>query len=277
MIAERTPEEERESWDRVAKGFDELTTPRNIGFSDNALSHTSLRPGMYFLDVASGSGALSIAAARRGARVLASDLSPVMIELLKARAHSEKLENLDGRVMDGRALDLEDDTFDMAGSMNGVSLFPDADKGLSEMVRVTKPDGEVMIIAFGPMEKTEFPNFFFRALQSAAPDVPVSPPEGNGGPFQMADSDLMASRMVNAGLKGVRVRPMTWTMEFKSSDEFWDTITHSNPIGEHMIGTLTSEQQTAVRKAVQGMLAQRAGGSGSTILTSEMNLGVGKV
>lgn len=53
---------------------------------NEGLGRAELRAGMRFLDVAAGSGALSIPAARLGAQVLATDQSPVMIELLGARA-----------------------------------------------------------------------------------------------------------------------------------------------------------------------------------------------
>jgi 2-polyprenyl-3-methyl-5-hydroxy-6-metoxy-1,4-benzoquinol methylase len=44
---------------------------------------------MKFLDVAAGSGALTIPAARLGAQVLSVDISPAMIERLKARTRQE--------------------------------------------------------------------------------------------------------------------------------------------------------------------------------------------
>jgi len=59
---------------------------------------------MRFLDVAAGTGALSIPAARLGAQVMATDISPAMVKRLNARAREEGLPNLDARVMDGLAL-----------------------------------------------------------------------------------------------------------------------------------------------------------------------------
>jgi ubiquinone/menaquinone biosynthesis C-methylase UbiE len=99
---------------------------------------------MRFLDVAVGSGTLSIPAARLGAQVLATDISPVMVERLRARADKEGLPNLETCVMDGQALELEEGSFDISGSQHGVSLFPDMPRGLRELVRVTKPEGRVI-------------------------------------------------------------------------------------------------------------------------------------
>ena len=105
---------------------------------DEALRRAGLRAGMRFVDVAAGSGALSIPAARIGAQVLAVDHSSVMLDLLRRRADAEKL-SVDTRAMDGHTLELDDNGFDLAGSQFGVMLFPDMPKGISEMVRVVKP------------------------------------------------------------------------------------------------------------------------------------------
>jgi SAM-dependent methyltransferase len=113
-------EQTRNSWNNIAANYDTFVTPKNIGLAEEALRLAGLRPGMRFLDVAAGSGALSIPAARLGAQVLSVDFAPVMVERLNARACDEGLSGLEACVMDGHALDLEDDTFDISGSQNGV-------------------------------------------------------------------------------------------------------------------------------------------------------------
>ena len=52
--------------------------------------------------------------------------------------------------MDAHALELDDDSFDLTGSQFGVMLVPDQPIALREMVRVTKPGGRVLLIAYGP-------------------------------------------------------------------------------------------------------------------------------
>ena len=94
-------------------------------------------PDDQVLDVAAGTGALALAAARSGAQVLATDFSASMVACVAA----EGLANVEARVMDGQALDLPDASFDAVFSIFGVVLFPDWRKGLSEMRRVTRPGG----------------------------------------------------------------------------------------------------------------------------------------
>lgn len=268
------PEQIRDGWDRIAAGFDRFTTPLSIGMAEHALGRVGLRAGMRFLDVAAGSGALSIPAARLGARVVAADISPTMIERLEARALAEGLSHLEGRVMDGHALDLEDDTFDIAGSQNGVSLFPDLMRGLRELVRVTKPGGRVMLVAFGAPRKVEFLTFFLGAIQAVAPDFTGLPTDPPPLPFQVADPDVLRRRMTEAGLTDVRVETTVWRAEFESGTHLWDVVTHSNPIGAALVADLEPAQAAEVRQVLDGMLRERSGG-GPAVLDHQMNIGVG--
>ena len=76
-----TPTQEiRDAWDAVATGFDEFVTPQMLGLGEEVVGRLGLGPGMRFLDVGTGSGALAIPAARLGARVVAVDIAPGMIE-----------------------------------------------------------------------------------------------------------------------------------------------------------------------------------------------------
>ena len=168
----------RDSWDEIAGGYDEFVTPTHMWLANEGLRRVGLRSGMRFLDVAAGSGALSIPAARLGAQVLSTDMSPAMLKKLEARARKEGL-NLETRVMDGHALELEDEAFDASGSQFGVMLFPDMPRGISELVRVTKPGGDVLMNVYGAPQKIEFFGFFVHAIQAAVPGFtgpPMNPP-----------------------------------------------------------------------------------------------------
>ena len=134
-----TRERIRSAWNAIAPRYDEVATPMNQLFAEEALRRVDLGPGVRFLDVACGSGALAIPAARRGARVIAVDLAPAMIERLIARACAERLLAVTGRQMNGESLEFPDDTFDVTASQNGISLFSDLKAGLREAVRVTSP------------------------------------------------------------------------------------------------------------------------------------------
>src|SRR5512144_247126 len=139
----------RSAWDAIAEGYDRYVAPQEVDLANEGLRLAGLRPGERFLDVAAGTGGLSLPAARLGAQVLATDWSPAMIERFNARVREEGLRDAEGRVMDCHALDLPADSFDVTGSQFGVMLVPDQPRALREMVRVTKPGGRVLLIAYG--------------------------------------------------------------------------------------------------------------------------------
>lgn len=268
-----TQDQIRDAWDAQASGFDKFVTPITVRLGERILRDAEIGPGSRVLDVAAGSGALALVAARRGAEVLAVDISPAMIDALSARAQAEGLSNLKGRVMDGLALDLADGSFDACVSLNGVSLFPDLARGLSELARVTRPGGAAVIGAFGPFPKAEFIGFVVSAMQATVPGF--TPPTGALSPFRWSDPEVFRQQLAGAGLTAVSVEPVTWDTPFESVDHLWDMFRSSNPIGAKLAASLPPEQQAQVRRVLDGMLRERSGGSEGAVLHTEINLGRG--
>jgi ubiquinone/menaquinone biosynthesis C-methylase UbiE len=269
-------EDTRPAWDKIAPGYDKTNTPTQIWLGNEGLRRAELRAGMRFLDVAAGSGALSIPAARLGAQVLATDQSPVMLDLLRARARQEGL-TIETRVMDGHALDLDDNSFDMVGSQFGVMLFPDMPKGISEMVRVVKPGGRVLMNVYGDPHKIEFFGFLIGAVQSVRPDFngpPMAPPPL---PFQLQNPETLCKEFATAGLKDIKVETITETTEFQTGKELWDWLVWSNPIVEMVLGglNLTNDERGVIQQTLEKMVRARAGGSGAAKLKNPINIGVG--
>lgn len=268
-------EQIRHAWDALADGYDTHVTPMHALLAHEAIDHIAIQPGTRFLDVASGSGALGLAAARRGAQVLGTDISPGMIERLNDRARRSGLSNLTGQVMDGQHLDLEDDSFEASGSMFGVMLFPDLARGLREMARVTKPGGEVLMVTFGSPAKVEFLTFFVGAVKRVIPDfagLPMDPPPL---PFQVSDPAKLRQAMSEAGLGAVRLATTTETQEFASAEHLLDWLVSSNPIGAKLAGSLPADKAPSVRDALEAMLRKRSGGEGPARLTNAINIAVG--
>jgi ubiquinone/menaquinone biosynthesis C-methylase UbiE len=269
-------EDTRAAWDRIAEGYDRFVTPTDgWALPQEALRRAGVGAGTRFLDVASGSGALSLPAARMGADVLAVDLSPAMLERLKARAAEEGLDGLEGRVMDGHALDLADDLFDVAASQFGVMLFPDLPRALGEMVRVTKPGGRVCLVAYGSPERVGFLGFFMEALARSVPDFTPPPMDPPPLPFQVADPEVLRSRMADAGLREVRVEPAAERLEPRSGGEVWDWVTNSNPIPAALVDPLPEAARERVRSVLDDMVHERAVGADGIVLESLVHVAVG--
>jgi ubiquinone/menaquinone biosynthesis C-methylase UbiE len=268
-------EQTRTAWDAIAAGYDEFVTGSHLDLGEEALRHAGLQAGMRFLDVACGSGALSIPAARLGARVVSIDISPAMIERLTARVRAEGQTDLESRVMDGHALEFADATFDLCGSQFGVMLFPDLPQGLSEMARVTKPGGRVVVVAFGPPNTVEFFAFFLGALQAAVPGFTGPPMDPPPLPFQLADPGTFRRALGAAGLADVRVETIAGNVQFRSGQHMWNWITNSNPVGAALVADLSAEQAAKVRHVLDRMLRERSGDDSPAVLHHKVHIGVG--
>ena len=267
-------EQTRSAWEAIAPGYDRFVTPTHMWLANEALRRAGLLPGMRLLDVASGSGALSLPAARLGARVLSTDIAPAMLERLAARAREERLD-VETRVMDGHALDVEEDAFDVVASQFGVMLFPDLPRAAREMARVTRPGGRVLLVAYGEPAQVEFLSFFVSAIRDVVPGftgLPMDPPPL---PFQVADPAKLRGILAGTGLRQVAVETITERLEFGSGAEMWDWVVNSNPVAVALVADLSSEQRAAVRRVLDGMLHERAAGDGAAVLTNPINIGIG--
>jgi SAM-dependent methyltransferase len=177
--------------------------------------------------------------------------------------------------MDGHALELEDDTFDMSASQFGVMLFPDLPRGLREMARVTKPGGQVVMIVYVDPSEIDFVHFFMGAMQAVMPGFTGLPSDPPPLPFQVSDPEVLRRRMTEAGLKEVRIEPGSEKLKIRSGDHLWDWVTNSNPIARMLIADLTQGQRSGVRKSLDDMVRERSGGSGLAALINPVNIGIG--
>lgn len=110
---------------------------------------TGIGPGDRVLDVASGTGNAAIPAARTGARVVASDLVPELLESGRADAAEQGVE-LEWREANAHALPFGDNEFDVVMSCIGVMFAPFHQQAAGELVRVAKPGGRIGLISWTP-------------------------------------------------------------------------------------------------------------------------------
>ena len=264
-----------EAWDAIADGYDRYVAPQELDLANEALRLAGLAPRERFLDVAAGPGGLSLPASRLGAQVLATDWSPAMIKRFEARVREEGISTAEGRVMDCHALDLPDDSFDVTASQFGVMLVPDQPRALREMVRVTKPGGRVLLIAYGFPAELDFLQIFIGALKAVHPEFPGLPDDPPPLEFQVADPEVLRRRLADAGLNDVRIERTAERPTFSSGQEMWDWVLHGNPIPGAIVEDLGEDQRARLRQVLDGMLRERADRDGRASLTNRVNIAIG--
>ena len=177
----------------------------------------------------------------------------------------------------GHALELDDNTFHMAGSQFGVMLFPDMPKGIREMVRVVKPGGRVLMNVYGDPHKIEFFGFLVGAIQSVRPDFNGPPMDSPPLPFQLQNPERLRKEFATAGLSDIKVETIIETTEFQTGKALWDWLVWSNPIVEMVLGilNLTDAERGVIQQMLEQMVRERAGGRGAAELTNPINIAVG--
>jgi len=137
-------------FDQVAAGYDRTNAVLSLG--NDRLWRVAVtravapRPGQRILDIAAGTGASSVSLARRGAEVVAADFSQGMIA--EGRRRHADVANLTFEQADATALPFADDAFDAVTISFGLRNVNDPKKALSEMLRVAKPGGRLVICEF---------------------------------------------------------------------------------------------------------------------------------
>jgi ubiquinone/menaquinone biosynthesis C-methylase UbiE len=126
---------------------------------------TGIGPGMRVLDVAAGSGNISLPAAKAGADVVSTDLTPDLLLRSQARA-AEQGVTLDYREANAHALPFGNGEFDVVMSAIGVMFAPDHQRAANELVRVCNPGGTLGVISWTAE------GFFGRMLAAIRPYRP---------------------------------------------------------------------------------------------------------
>ena len=158
------------------------------------------------LDVAAGSGNATLPAAKAGAKVVASDLTPELLEAGRKRAADSGVE-IEWREADAEALPFADGEFDIVMSCVGVMFAPHHQASADELVRVCRPGGRIGLLSWTP---EGFLGQMFAVMKPYA----APPPPGAQAPVLWGDEDHVR------GLLGDRVTDVTATRQTVRIDQF---------------------------------------------------------
>ncbi|MGW6917144.1 class I SAM-dependent methyltransferase [Kitasatospora sp. NPDC054939] len=142
---------------------------------DELVRACGVRQGDRVLDVAAGSGNAAVPAALLGAEVIASDLTPELLDVGR-RIASERGARLDWQEADAEALPFADGAFDTVLSCVGVMFAPHHQRAADELVRVCRPGGTIGLINWTPE------GFIGQMFATMRPFAPPPPPGAQPAP-----------------------------------------------------------------------------------------------
>ncbi len=137
---------------------------------------TGVADGDRVLDIAAGSGNAAIPAARTGAEVVASDLTPDLLETGRQAAEGAAL-TLRWETADAEHLPYADAEFDVALSCVGIMFAPHHQQAADELARVVRPGGRIGLLSWTPE------GFIGRMFATMKPFAPAPPPGAQPPPL----------------------------------------------------------------------------------------------
>jgi len=198
------------------------------------------------LDVGAGPGGLAVELCARvgGENVAAIDPAELFVQACR-----ERCPGADVRQGGAEELPWADATFDAALSCLAVAFFADADQGIAEMARVTKPGGRVGACMWDIDEGgMTMLRVFWEAVRQLHPDV-----EGERSRAGTSRGDI-ATRFVRAGLVDVRDGTLEVAADYADFDDFWEPLTFAiGPAGQ-FLKSLDDSEREQVRELCRGSL-----------------------
>jgi SAM-dependent methyltransferase len=168
--------------------------------AEEFIARLALQPGVRVLDVACGTGNLSIPAARAGALVTGVDIATNLLEQARSRAESEGL-TIQFEEGDAENLPYRDAAFDVVVTMFGAMFAPRPERVAAELVRVCRPGGRIAMANWTPQG---FVGEMFKASAKHAPPPTAVPPPVLWGDeqtvrhrFRDGIADLRLTRRIN--------------------------------------------------------------------------------
>ncbi len=207
-----------------------------------------LVPDERVLDVASGSGNLALAAARRTwGNVISSDYVPSLLERGRERAAAERLE-IEFVEADAQALPFEDASFDVVASIYGVMFAPDQQKAADELLRVVRPGGRIGLGSWCPDGSV---GTMFKTISKHAP-----PPPGIPSPLLWGTEEHVRD-LFGGGVSDLRAERRVSRQPFRTPDHyieffrtyFGPTKTAYERVGAEGEGALTDDLRTFLAAA----------------------------
>jgi SAM-dependent methyltransferase len=211
---------------------------------------TGIEPGMRALDVGSGPGALTAELATRlgPANVAAAEPSEPFAAACRARVPGAEV-----AVAGAEALPFGDAAFDATLSQLVVNFLDDADRGVREMARVTRPGGVVAACVWDYSEAMTLLRAFWDAAREIEPERGAAADEGVV--MRWCSEGELAELWSGGGLRKVRSGALEVSASYASFEDLWAPF----PSGIAPSGAFCASLDEAARNALRDALRRRLG------------------
>lgn len=217
-------------------------------------------PDERVLDVASGSGNMALAAARRAwGNTVGSDFVPALLERGRERAAAERLD-VEFVEADAQDLPFGEASFDVVTSVFGVMFAPDQEKAAAELLRVTKPGGRIGLASWTP--DGGLAGLFMAIVKhTGGPPPGVMPPVLWGAEERVRE-------LLGDGVSELRAERLVSRQAFRSTDHYLEFFrTYFGPV-KQAFEKVGPEGEAALEADLRAFLDE-ANTSGSRALVLE--------
>lgn len=243
-----------EAWDRWGSLLSRWLGPA----TETMLDMACVTEGSRVLDVAAGAGEQSVTAARRvgsSGQVLATDLSPTILEYAKRAARMAGMNNVSTHAIDGERLDkLDAGPFDAVISRVGLIYFPDQQKALRGMYNKLRDGGKVAAMVYSTAECNGFfsvPVSIIRRRAALPPPLPGQP-----GPFSLGQPEVLEKALRDAGFQDVRIEKVDAPVRVATASECLQFEQESFGALHQMLGCLSDAEKDEAWEEIEQALQQ---------------------
>jgi SAM-dependent methyltransferase len=239
--------------------------------TDWLIERAGVQAGDIVLDLAAGPGGVGHRAAELvgpEGRVLSTDLAPAMIEAAQRIGAQRGLSNVEYRVIDAQAMDLDDDVVDVIVCRSGFMLMPHPVDALREARRVLRPRGNLAFSVFAAPERNPFvglPQSVFVDLGLLQPPPPDAP-----GVFALSDPSRIREMLVEAGFRVEALEALDLEGPFPNEEAIVDRVLEMNTQIGPVYRSLDSDEQTAARHALVARFRAYRRTDGTCVLPAQM-------
>jgi ubiquinone/menaquinone biosynthesis C-methylase UbiE len=215
----------RAAYDAAADRYDDMALGFWARSGERTIDRLGLTPGMTVLDVASGTGAAAIPAARRvgpDGRVVAIDVSPKLLALGREKAARAGLGHIEFHEGDMTRTGFPDASFDAVMCVFGISFAPDMEGFAAELWRMVRPGGRLAITSWGPRLWAPMYDVWRASVRTERPDL-VS----DFHPWDRITMPVSLVRLLtDAGIPrtSIRVLPEFDVWPLRSAHDWWSIV-----------------------------------------------------